>query len=74
MSLGRNVVLDEADVPKVINDGVSIARAISLPDSIQNTGVLLLQEVTVWYIMFMDFIFLSLFTSYFYYSPIFEIY
>ncbi|CAA6669897.1 unnamed protein product [Spirodela intermedia] len=42
---GRNVVLDEAEVPKVINDGVSIARAISLSDPIQNAGVLLLQEV-----------------------------
>ena len=71
MSLGRNVVLDEAEVPKVINDGVSIARAISLPDSIQNTGVLLLQEVTVWYIMFMDFIFFisfhKLFLLFFYF-------
>ncbi|XP_078438029.1 ruBisCO large subunit-binding protein subunit alpha-like [Wolffia australiana] len=42
---GRNVVLDEADVPKVINDGVSIARAISLSDPVQNAGVSLLQEV-----------------------------
>ncbi|KAL7089699.1 hypothetical protein ACP275_13G199700 [Erythranthe tilingii] len=42
---GRNVVLSEADTLKVINDGVTIARAIELSDTIENTGVLLIQEV-----------------------------
>ncbi|ERN19685.1 hypothetical protein AMTR_s00062p00185880 [Amborella trichopoda] len=42
---GRNVVLDEAGIPKVINDGVTIARAIELQDSIENMGALLIQEV-----------------------------
>ncbi|XP_042411107.1 ruBisCO large subunit-binding protein subunit alpha-like isoform X1 [Zingiber officinale] len=42
---GRNVVLDEKEVPKVINDGVTIAQAISLPDGIENAGAMLIQEV-----------------------------
>ncbi|XP_042025995.1 chaperonin 60 subunit alpha 2, chloroplastic-like [Salvia splendens] len=42
---GRNVVLSESKKLKVINDGVTIARAIELPDTIENTGVLLIQEV-----------------------------
>ncbi|XP_072995202.1 ruBisCO large subunit-binding protein subunit alpha [Typha latifolia] len=42
---GRNVVIDEQGVPKVINDGVTIARAIELSDSIENIGSMLLQEV-----------------------------
>ncbi|XP_057812066.1 chaperonin 60 subunit alpha 2, chloroplastic-like [Salvia miltiorrhiza] len=42
---GRNVVLSESDKLKVINDGVTIARAIELPDTIENAGVLLIQEV-----------------------------
>ncbi|KAG6488565.1 hypothetical protein ZIOFF_049811 [Zingiber officinale] len=41
---GRNVVLDEKEVPKVINDGVTIAQAISLPDGIENAGAMLIQE------------------------------
>ncbi|RWW05410.1 hypothetical protein GW17_00031315 [Ensete ventricosum] len=35
----RNVVLDESGVPKVINDGVTIARAIELSDGIENAAV-----------------------------------
>ncbi|XP_018624144.1 chaperonin 60 subunit alpha 2, chloroplastic isoform X2 [Nicotiana tomentosiformis] len=42
---GRNVVLSESGVLKVINDGVTIAQAIELPDSIENAGVTLIKEV-----------------------------
>lgn len=42
---GRNVVIDEPGVPKVINDGVTIARAIELSDAVENAGAMLLQEV-----------------------------
>ncbi|GKD37129.1 hypothetical protein Tco_1257336 [Tanacetum coccineum] len=40
--LGRKVVLDEYGLPKVVNDGVTIARAIELPE--WRTLVLLLSE------------------------------
>jgi chaperonin GroL len=42
---GRNVVLDEFGSPKVINDGVTIARAIDLPDPMENAGAALIREV-----------------------------
>lgn len=42
---GRNVVLDEFGVPKVVNDGVTIARAIELPDAMENAGAALIREV-----------------------------
>lgn len=43
---GRNVVLDQTyGVPQVINDGVSIARAIELEDPAENAGAQLLKEV-----------------------------
>ncbi|KAL8242350.1 hypothetical protein R6Q59_012652 [Mikania micrantha] len=42
---GRNVVLSESGSLKVINDGVSIAKAIELPDAIENAGAVLIQEV-----------------------------
>ncbi|KAK8971411.1 hypothetical protein KSP40_PGU014911 [Platanthera guangdongensis] len=42
---GRNVVLDEQEVPKVINDGVTIVRAIELSDAFENTAAMLIQEV-----------------------------
>ncbi|XP_024403773.1 ruBisCO large subunit-binding protein subunit alpha isoform X2 [Physcomitrium patens] len=42
---GRNVVLDDPSEPKVINDGVTIARAIDLPNSIENAGAALIREV-----------------------------
>ncbi|KAG9129822.1 hypothetical protein Leryth_016020 [Lithospermum erythrorhizon] len=42
---GRNVVLSESGNLRVINDGVTIARAIELPDALENAGVMLLQEV-----------------------------
>ncbi len=38
---GRNVVLDEFGSPKVVNDGVTIARAIALPDPMENAGAAL---------------------------------
>ena len=44
-STGRNVVLDEFGSPKVINDGVTIARAIELPDPMENAGAALIREV-----------------------------
>eukprot|EP00897_Mesotaenium_endlicherianum_P005358 jgi/Mesen1/4850/ME000244S04025 len=42
---GRNVVLDEFGAPKVINDGVTIARAIELQDPMENAGAALIREV-----------------------------
>eukprot|EP01018_Ginkgo_biloba_P029793 Gb_32466 [translate_table: standard] len=42
---GRNVVLDEFGTPKVVNDGVTIARAIDLPDAMENAGAALIREV-----------------------------
>ncbi|KAK1350647.1 hypothetical protein POM88_054636 [Heracleum sosnowskyi] len=42
---GRNVVLSESGNLKVINDGVTIVKAIELPDAIENAGVSLIQEV-----------------------------
>nr|XP_043632853.1 chaperonin 60 subunit alpha 2, chloroplastic-like [Erigeron canadensis] len=42
---GRNVVLSESGTLKVINDGVTIAKAIELSDAIENAGAVLLQEV-----------------------------
>lgn len=45
-SPGRNVVLEEKyGVPQVINDGVTIARAITLPDAAENCGAQLIKEV-----------------------------
>ncbi|GAB2261886.1 hypothetical protein Droror1_Dr00002883 [Drosera rotundifolia] len=42
---GRNVVLDEFGNPKVVNDGVTIARAIELADPMENSGAALIREV-----------------------------
>ena len=43
---GRNVVLDQSfDMPQVINDGVTIARNIELPDPVENAGAQLIKEV-----------------------------
>jgi len=42
---GRNVVLERKyGSPQIINDGVTIAREIELPDNIQNTGVSLIRQ------------------------------
>ncbi|KAI4968531.1 hypothetical protein ZWY2020_045861 [Hordeum vulgare] len=42
---GRNVVLDEHGNPKVVNDGVTIARAIELANPMENAGAALIREV-----------------------------
>lgn len=42
---GRNVVLDEFGSPKVVNDGVTIARAIELANPMENAGAALIREV-----------------------------
>ena len=43
---GRNVVLEEKfGMPQVINDGVTIARAIELSDPVENAGAQLIKEV-----------------------------
>jgi hypothetical protein len=43
---GRNVVLERNyGAPEIINDGVTIARDISLPDPAMNVGARLVQEV-----------------------------
>ena len=44
---GRNVVLDEFGSPKVVNDGVTIARAIELADPMENAGAALIREVSI---------------------------
>ena len=38
-------MLDEFGAPKVINDGVTIARAIELPNAMENAGAALIREV-----------------------------
>ncbi|KAJ4871480.1 GroEL-like equatorial domain protein [Raphanus sativus] len=43
--IGTNVVLDEFGSPKVVNDGVTITRAIELPDAMENAGAALIREV-----------------------------
>ena len=43
---GRNVVLERNyGAPEIVNDGVTIAREISLRDPEMNVGVRLVQEV-----------------------------
>ncbi|GAB4840812.1 hypothetical protein Ancab_021573 [Ancistrocladus abbreviatus] len=42
---GRNVILADSRTLKVINDGVTIAKFIELPDAIENVGAMLVQEV-----------------------------
>ena len=43
---GRNVVLERNyGAPEIVNDGVTIAREISLKDPEQNVGARLIQEV-----------------------------
>ncbi len=43
---GRNVVLEKSyGFPQIVNDGVTIARAIELPDKEMNVGAKLIQEV-----------------------------
>lgn len=46
VAAGRNVVLEQKfGLPQVINDGVSIARAIDLADPVENAGAQLIKEV-----------------------------
>ena len=41
---GRNVVLEKSyGSPQIVNDGITIAKEISLEDHIENTGVSLIQ-------------------------------
>ncbi|MGM5483721.1 MAG: chaperonin GroEL [Nanobdellota archaeon] len=42
---GRNVVLDKEEHPLVTNDGVTIAKEISLSDKFENMGAKLVKEV-----------------------------
>lgn len=42
-------MLDEFGNPKVVNDGVTIARAIELPDAMENAGAALIREVRLSY-------------------------
>lgn len=42
-------MLDEFGSPKVVNDGVTIARAIELPDAMENAGAALIREVGILY-------------------------
>ncbi|RLI98232.1 MAG: chaperonin GroEL [Candidatus Aenigmatarchaeota archaeon] len=42
---GRNVVLDKTTQPLVTNDGVTIAKEISLKDKFENMGAKLIKEV-----------------------------
>ena len=42
---GRNVVLEKQyGSPQIVNDGVTIAKEINLPDHIENTGVSLIRQ------------------------------
>ena len=40
-------MLDEFGTSKVVNDGVTIARAMELPDVMRNAGAALIREVCV---------------------------
>src|SRR3989338_5183215 len=43
---GRNVVIDKGyGAPTITNDGVTIAKEISLPDKIENMGAEIVKEV-----------------------------
>src|SRR3989344_6198407 len=43
---GRNVVIDKGyGAPMITNDGVSIAKEITLPDKIENLGAEIVKEV-----------------------------
>mmetsp|Transcript_84431 Transcript_84431/g.176714 ORF Transcript_84431/g.176714 Transcript_84431/m.176714 type:complete len:648 (+) Transcript_84431:174-2117(+) len=43
---GRNVLLDQGEyaAPQIVNDGVTIAKAIELSEEVENTGVQLLRQ------------------------------
>lgn len=42
---GRNVILDKSGSPVVTNDGVTIAKDISLVDKFENMGAKLIKEI-----------------------------
>ena len=43
---GRNVIIEQSwGSPKITKDGVTVAKAIDLPDKIQNVGAKLVQDV-----------------------------
>ena len=44
---GRNVVLNTLDTPFITNDGVTIAKSISLDDPIENMGAKLIKEASI---------------------------
>lgn len=48
-------MLDEFGTPKVINDGVTIARAIELEDAMENAGAALIREVYLTQMSAVDF-------------------
>lgn len=50
-------MLDEFGSPKVVNDGVTIARAIELPDAMENAGAALIREVGSSIFILLDFVF-----------------
>lgn len=46
---GRNVVLESKfGSPKIVNDGVTIAREVELEDPVENIGAKLVRQVGVW--------------------------
>ncbi len=44
---GRNVVLDKSGTPLITNDGVTIAKEISLDDKFENMGANLVKQVSI---------------------------
>lgn len=58
-------MLDEFGSPKVVNDGVTIARAIELPDPMENAGAALIREVGfLYFVMKQNFLIYRLLKSY----------
>ena len=46
---GRNVVLESKyGSPKIVNDGVTIAREVELEDPVENIGCKLVRQVRAW--------------------------
>lgn len=45
---GRTVLIEQAfGAPRISNDGVTVAKAIELPDAVENLGAKMLQEVAI---------------------------
>lgn len=52
---GRNVVLEKTyGSPQIVNDGVTIAKEISLEDHIENTGVSLIRQAAAKQMMLLE--------------------